>query len=273
MGDPALILEDAAGEEAVRQTVRLTLIEGGASAAEAASAVAAAEAGGAVAAGEIATGGAVAAAEAGGAVAAGEAAAGGAAAAGIGGAAIATAGIALVVVGLAALGYYLYKRSTTVPTESEPQVPATPDLISSCPTSAVSSGPAKAVAPTPAGLTAGQEQLWRTCKDLHDKYKSTQREAAADAPKFKILKQRLITKTASEQDRLDFCWLLGQRLRLLERLYKQRQEYIGRGCDQFDWLLDGSSMAERLESHTDALNQLENQLNNVRKLREEFCGD
>lgn len=131
MGEPALVLEEVVGEEAVRQTVRLTLIEGGAATAEATTAVAAAEAGTAVAAGEIAAGGAVAAAEAGGALAAGEVAAGGAAA-GVGGAAVATAGIALVVIGLAALGYYLYKRSNSRSEESQQQVPSVPQLSVSC---------------------------------------------------------------------------------------------------------------------------------------------
>ncbi len=101
-------LAEAAGEEAVRQTVTLTVIEGGAGAAEAGGAV--------LVAGEATT-----------AVAAGEVAAGGAAAAGIGGAAIATAGIALVVIGLVALGYYLYTRSKAAgPSPAAPDATAGP---------------------------------------------------------------------------------------------------------------------------------------------------
>jgi hypothetical protein len=126
MGEPALaIVDEAAGEQAAQQTVRLIVIEGGAGAAEAGGAVAAAEVGGSVAAGEVA---------------------GGAAAAGIGGAAVATAGVALVVIGLAALGYYLYKRHEAADSNPKPALPVTPELVTRC-ASAGSASSASTAAP------------------------------------------------------------------------------------------------------------------------------
>src|ERR1022692_526850 len=84
MGKPALaIVDEAAGEEAAQQTVNLTVIE----------ADAAAEAGEAVVTIEI------------------------------GEAAVATGGVALVVIGLAALAYHLYKNGA----------PANPELVTQCP--------------------------------------------------------------------------------------------------------------------------------------------
>jgi hypothetical protein len=115
----AYVLEEAAAQEAVRQTVRLTLIEGGAAAAETGAAAA-----------EVGTG--IAAAEAG-------AAAGGA---GIAGLSVGAAtGIGLVIIGIAALGYYLYtrhKKAVAVPRATVP-----------CPGNPVEPAPKPAITPKP----------------------------------------------------------------------------------------------------------------------------
>ena len=196
MGEPALaIVDEAAGEEAVSQTIRLTLIDGGATAAEA--------------------GGAVAAAEAAGAVASGEVAAGGAAAAGIGGAAVATAGIALVIIGLAALGYYLYKRSKAGDPQPQPKVPVPPQFVQPCPPgNPVEPVPKPGIRPKPVPLNpdipepkrseiARSEEQRRVerCRKLWDEIqRRTNSRRMRGGADFQGLKYRLWDQICSKED-------------------------------------------------------------------------
>jgi len=144
---------EAAGEQAVQQTVRLTLIQGGAAAASEATAVGVAEAGGAVAATE------------------------GVAALGAGGAALGTlgvvaawTGVGLVVVGLGLLGYYLYRRS-----HPNPAPPTCTPSVTPCPqppTAPVSSArptvPATAPAANPGTQAAPSDVVKLRCKKEWD---------------------------------------------------------------------------------------------------------
>jgi hypothetical protein len=118
MGDPAFALgESALAQQAVQQTVKLTLIQGGLSAGDGAGAAAL---GSGAAAAEVGTG--LAAAEV------GTAAAAAGAGAGIGlGTVLAFTGIGLAVIAVGALGYYLYTRS------KKANVPPPPKAVTDCP--------------------------------------------------------------------------------------------------------------------------------------------
>ncbi len=126
------------------------------------------------------------------------------------------------------------------------------------------------VLPMPAGLTAGQQQLRRTCEELHDKYKDTQHDAELIQAQLKPLKDRLYNNSASQQDRVEFCGLIGQKIALIQQLLDQREEDIGRGCDQFEWN-KGKTYEGRIESHTEERNNTEQQLKNLKELAEKFC--
>lgn len=270
MGEPALLLvEDAAAEQAVSATVELTLIEGGATGAELASAGLLAEGG--VVAGEAVAGGIVAA-EAGGAVVAGEVAVGGAAAAGIGGAAIATAGIALVVLAVVGIGYYLYRRSQEgEATDDKPALPRQPELVTKC--SNAVSGTSASAPVMPVGLSPSEQSLWQYCEALHTEYKNAQPEAAkASAEVGKILDDISNNRPVSPQKRHEICALLAALIKRLQSLHKQRNQYIESQCDKFDWFKQGRSQAERVADHMNALDGLANQIRNAYALFKKFCG-
>ena len=98
----------------------------------------------------------------------------------------------------------------------------------------------------PAGLTRTQQELWRTCNQQHNTYKATQDEAAAYAARTDPLRQRLMQNQASLQDRIDFCALLDERIRLVQRLHSERLRYMRLNCDQFDWFSTGTTQVERI---------------------------
>jgi hypothetical protein len=123
----------------------------------------------------------------------------------------------------------------------------------------------------PTGLTPAQQQLWRTCNQLHNTYKATQDEAAKYAAKMEPLRHRLMQNQASLQDRIDFCALLDERIRLIQRLHSERLRYMRLNCDQFDWFGTGTTQAERLAAHQGELDNVTAQLRNFYELRNRLC--
>lgn len=123
----------------------------------------------------------------------------------------------------------------------------------------------------PAGLTRAQQELWRTCNQQHNTYKATQNEAAAYATRMDPLRQRLMQNQASPQDRIDFCALLDERVRLLQRLHSERLRYMRLNCDQFDWFSTGTTQAKRIADHQRELGNLSAQLRNFYELRNRLC--
>ena len=123
----------------------------------------------------------------------------------------------------------------------------------------------------PTGLTQAQENLWRTCNQLHETYKATQERASSYAARMDALRQRLMTNPKSLQERLTFCALLDERIELVRRLHSERQRYMSLDCDRFDWFNMGTTAAERLAQHQVELDNVSAQLRNLYELRNQFC--
>jgi Domain of unknown function (DUF4157) len=123
----------------------------------------------------------------------------------------------------------------------------------------------------PAGLTPAEQDLWRTCNQQHNTYKATQEEAAAYAARMDPIRQRLMQNQATQQDRIDFCTLLDERIRLVQRLHSERLRYTRLNCDQFDWFNTGTTAAERLAQHEIELDNVSAQLRNFYELRNRLC--
>jgi len=122
-----------------------------------------------------------------------------------------------------------------------------------------------------AGLTPAQQALWRTCNQLHNTYKTIQEDAAAYAPRMDAIRKRIMEKTATAQDRIDFCGLLDERIRIVQRLHAQRLRYLQLGCDQFDWFNTGTTQAQREAAHRAELDNVDAQLGNLYELKTQLC--
>lgn len=123
----------------------------------------------------------------------------------------------------------------------------------------------------PSGLSRADQELWRTCNQQHNTYKASQEEASAYAARMDPIAVRLHSNRASAQDRLDFCSMLDERIRLVQRLHRERLRYITLDCDRFDWFSAGTTAAERLAQHQIELNNVDAQLHNFYELRTRFC--
>jgi hypothetical protein len=114
-----------------------------------------------------------------------------------------------------------------------------------------------------AGLTATEQQQWRDCNDLHNKYKDTQGAGADLSARMDPLQDRIMNNRFSAQDHIDFCLLLAARIRLVQQEHRDRLRYIRMDCDSIDWFPeDGRSAAERLADHLAALDNVKAQLDN-----------
>ncbi len=123
----------------------------------------------------------------------------------------------------------------------------------------------------PANLSPADQDLWRRCNQQHNTYKATQDEAAAYAATMDPIRNRIMQNQATAQDRLDFCRLLDERIRLVQRLHSERSRYIRMDCDRFDWFNTGTTAAERLTQHQIELDNVAAQLRNFYDLRNRFC--
>jgi hypothetical protein len=123
----------------------------------------------------------------------------------------------------------------------------------------------------PAGLSTADQELWRTCSQPHDTYKATQEEAADYAALMDPIEDRLQNNRATPQDRRDFCWMLDERIRIVQRLHAERTRYMANDCDRFDWFNQGTTAAERRQAHQNELDAVSRQLQNFYALRNRFC--
>jgi hypothetical protein len=123
----------------------------------------------------------------------------------------------------------------------------------------------------PSGLSQADQALWQRCNRLHDTYKATQTQAAGFAGQMDPLRLRLEQNQATPQERLDFCELLGERIRLIQRLHQQRLRYMDLGCDRFDWFNTGTSEAERRTAHQTELDNVSAQIDNLFALQNRLC--
>ena len=166
-------------------------------------------------------------------------------------------GTALIVGGAGYLAYRHFTHNSRRPAPAPPRPVSTP---------APSNQPVM-----PPGLVGNQRDLWRECQQLHEQYKRTQEQAGSYASRMDELEQRLQNNRATAQDRIDFCHLLEERIRLVQQLHSERLRYINRGCDQFDWFNQGRTEAERREAHERELDHVDNQLENLYRLKHRFC--
>lgn len=139
--------------------------------------------------------------------------------------------------------------------------------------------PAPAGAPgrpvMPAGLPVADHALWRRCMEQHETYHATQAEAAAYADRMDPIEDDLHNRRGTEeqlrQRALEFCMMLDQRMRIVERLHRERRRYVLDGCDRFDWYNTGNTEAERRAAHVAELDAVARQLDNLRARRRRFC--
>lgn len=123
----------------------------------------------------------------------------------------------------------------------------------------------------PSGLSDADQELWRTCNQQHNKYKATQTEAANYSGSMEPIRIKLMQNQASLQERIDFCALLDERIKIVQRLHSERLKYIKLDCDRFDWFNTGTTKADRLKSHQDELENVSSQLTNFYELRKRLC--
>jgi hypothetical protein len=167
----------------------------------------------------------------------------------------------------------LFPRSTRIPAFPAQQPGgAGPWTIPgpAAPAAAAARAPRK-VPVMPSGLSRADQELWRECNQLHDIYKNTQDQDAAYATRMDTIEDALQNNRASAQDRVDFCHLLDERIKLVQRMHRERQRYMDRGCDVFDWFGMGTTPAQRLKKHQDAQANVVLELANMYKLRKKFC--
>jgi hypothetical protein len=167
-------------------------------------------------------------------------------------------GTALIVGAGGYLVYRHYSKGSRKPAPAPPKKPA--------PT------PAPAKKPVMPPYVGEQMDKWKKCQQLHDDYKQTQEKAGSYAKQMDELEKKLQDNKASDQDRIDFCRLLEERLKLVQDLHKQRLEYITSGCDEFPWF-EGTTTteAERREAHQKELDHVDKQIDNLFKLLDKFC--
>lgn len=113
----------------------------------------------------------------------------------------------------------------------------------------------------PTNLSPADSKLWDDCEKQHDRYKATQAEQAAMAG---------LPAGNSLQDRIDYCDRLEKRIKVVERLHRERKTYIDMGCDKFDWSNAGTTQAEREKAHRDELSNVTASLKNLRELLTRF---
>jgi hypothetical protein len=58
---------------------------------------------------------------------------------------------------------------------------------------------------------------------------------------------------------------------VLERLDRERREYVTDGCDQFDWFNQGATRADREAAHMGELANLQRQIRNLYELKRRLC--
>jgi hypothetical protein len=148
-----------------------------------------------------------------------------------------------------------------------PALPAVASIVAAAPTVA----PPQTQPGMPPNLTPAEQQLWRTCNQQHNTYKATQAEASAYAPRMDPLEQRLMNNRATPQERIDFCALLDERIRLVQRLHRERLQYMRLNCDRFDWFTTGTTPAARLAQHQIELDNVSAQLRNLYESRTRLC--
>jgi len=202
MAAAPILPAEAVAEAAATQGARLVLLQGGLSATGEAGA-------GAAVLGTEAVGGGAAAVGGGAALEAG--AVGGGAALGAG-AIAATAGIALVVIGLGALGYYLYKKSHDKKT---PSPPSKPRAVNPCPPGNPTIIPRPNITPKPVPrdkripdknkaeeIARKKEQKYeQRCKDLWDSIdRRTNTRRTAPSADLQGVKYRFWDNICSEKD-------------------------------------------------------------------------
>jgi hypothetical protein len=124
----------------------------------------------------------------------------------------------------------------------------------------------------PPGLSRDKKELWKTCNQLHTRYKATQGEFAALKSQLDPLRIAAQAKRATPQEILELCALLTERLQIAERLKQERRRYVELDCDQFDWFETGTTPEERREKHEDEWGNVKASIANIHELLHEFCG-
>jgi hypothetical protein len=251
MGDPALDL--VAGEEAADQTVQLTLIQGGLSETEAAAAAAAA------AAEEAAAEAAALAAEEAAAAAVAEGAAA-AAAAGIGGTVLAATGVGLLVLGVVALGYYLYTESAELEETDQPTT------VESCPLAAAAAAASGSATYKP--VIPNQQYSDQTCTDQelegYQKVKDQIEDDIDDAPGYQLPKKPY--QDPIKQTKL--CDKLRNKKDLLQKLLDIRR-IIDKQCFNSPKSTDDEKVRD--DGHKKQIDNLKDALKNIDADIEKYC--
>ncbi len=176
-----------------------------------------------------------------------------------------------VVLGAAGV-WYLTVRAHVQPsphpgpvTHPSPPVATAPPIVSAAPM------PTATAPPMPTTLTAGDEDLWRRCQQQHETYKKTDYEAANVAKRTSLLENLLNNKKASAQERVEFCSRVDDLINLKKQEHEERKTYMDLDCDKFDWFNKGTTKAQRLADHEDALKNVNAQLKNLYNSRKRFC--
>jgi hypothetical protein len=159
--------------------------------------------------------------------------------------------------------------ATTSSTSAAPPSVTTLPAVSSAPTAIAV--PTTTVPAMPTTLPLADQERWRKCQQQHDTYKATQDERSDYAKRMDPLENLLQNNKASVQQRVEYCSLLDKRIKLVQRLHKERSKYIEFDCDNFDWFNTGTTAALRLARHKLELNNVDAELKNLYDLKKRFC--
>jgi hypothetical protein len=155
------------------------------------------------------------------------------------------------------------------PTVQAPQTPIHPVLGA---TGAAVASTVRRQPVMPSGLSRADQELWRTCNQQHNAYKAIQDNASSYALRMDTIEDNLHNSRATPQERVDFCSLIDERIRLAQRLHQGRLRYIRLDCDRFDWYPEERrTAAQRHARHQEELGHVSEQIRNLLASRNRFC--
>jgi hypothetical protein len=118
----------------------------------------------------------------------------------------------------------------------------------------------------PVGLSYDDSKLWDECKELHERYDELKKEQAKIMDdEYQRLHDACSGKRATRDEVFSFIQKVEARHEVVRKLHRDRQKYIDKDCDKFDW--DGpKTEAERRGNHEIAANDTLGQVRNMGEL-------
>ncbi len=117
------------------------------------------------------------------------------------------------------------------------------------------------------GLSSSDQEMWKKCYELHEKYKDLQDSNAVLSSQIKSLQDDYNNNRLTPEKKLELCALLLKLIPEVERLLNMRRSYIDDGCDKIDWFKRGTTESYRRMRHIGELENVNRQLDKLKELR------